>query len=114
MPDASHVAIEEWEQKIGDSVRQARLASEVAQADLADRADVSLKTIGNLEHGRGSSLSTLIRVAQALGRTDLLEGLTRPTPVIDPPPPVAAVVDKSRADNSAYPRSRRWRPPSSD
>ncbi len=113
MPNSPRNAIDEWEQRIGDSVRQARLASEVAQAEVADRADVSLKTIGNLEHGRGSSLSTLIRVAQALGRTDLLEGLTQPTPVTEQGPPPNKP-SAPAAGPVPHPRSRRWRAPSSD
>ncbi len=113
MPEAPQSTVTDWEQRIGDSVRQARLASEVAQADLADRADVSLKTIGNLEHGRGSSLSTLIRVAQALGRTDLLEGLTQSAPVIDhAPQPVP--LQAPATPPGRLPRSRRWRAPSGD
>ena len=113
MPVSPHLTVDEWEQKVGDSVRHTRLSVEMGQADLADRADVSLKTIGNLEHGRGSSLSTLIRVAQALDRTDWLEGLTQPTPVIEPtalPGKPTTPPDKP----NPRPRSRRWRAPSSD
>jgi transcriptional regulator with XRE-family HTH domain len=119
MPSSIESTVEDWEERVGESVRRARVAADMAQAELADRADVSLKTIGNLEHGRGSSMSTLIRIAVALDRTDWLESFTSLTPATDPPRATIdtvttkAVATNTVATNPAHPRSRRWCPPSS-
>ena len=48
---------------------------------LAERADLSVGAIKNLEGGKGSSLSTLIRVLRVLDRTDWLESLAPPITV---------------------------------
>lgn len=120
MPSSIEFTVEDWEERVGESVRRARIATEMGQAELADRADVSLKTIGNLEHGRGSSMSTLIRIALALDRTDWLESFTSLTPATPSPPSTTdtvatrAVATNTVATNTAHPRSRRWHPPSSD
>lgn len=71
----------EWEAEIGHQVRVLRTRSGVTQADLARRANVSVGTIRNLESGVGSTLSTLIEVVRALGRTEWLETLAPPVTV---------------------------------
>ena len=71
----------EWEAEIGQQVRVLRTRSGYTQADLAQRAGVSVGTIRNLESGVGSTLSTLIEVVRALGRTEWLETLAPPVTV---------------------------------
>jgi len=114
MPSPLEVTVGDWEERVGESVRRARIVADMGQAELAERADVSLKTIGNLEHGRGSSMSTLIRIALALDRTDWLDSFTSLPAVVDLPPPGPKTVQSSPPANRAQPRSRRWRPPSGD
>jgi len=120
MPSSIEFTVGDWEEQVGESVRRARVAADMGQAELAERADVSLKTIGNLEHGRGSSMSTLIRIALALDRTDWLESFTSLTRATDTPTRTTDTVTTKALDtstvatNTAQPRSRRWRPPSSD
>ncbi|CAN5291888.1 hypothetical protein BH11ACT4_BH11ACT4_18220 [soil metagenome] len=65
----------DWEQRIATQVRELRLSAGVDQRALAERANVSLGTIQNLEAARGSSLRTLIRVVRALDRADWLDEL---------------------------------------
>lgn len=75
MVDRNHLTVNEWETRLGQQVRNARVASGLDQAQLASVANVSLATLSNLERGKGSSLKTVIAVARALGRTDWLESL---------------------------------------
>ncbi len=65
--------VEEWEEQFGAAVRRLRHARRLTQAELAQRANVSLSALKNLERGRGSSLSSVVRVARALGRTEWLD-----------------------------------------
>jgi transcriptional regulator with XRE-family HTH domain len=71
----SHATVEEWEVRIGEQVRAARIAADLDQARLAALADVSIGALSNLERGKGSSLKTLVAVVRALGRADWLESL---------------------------------------
>lgn len=73
--------LSEWEAEIGHEVRVLRRRCGYTQADLAQRAGVSVGTIRNLESGEGSTLSTLIEVVRALGRTEWLEALAPPVTV---------------------------------
>ncbi len=72
---------DEWEHSLGEQFRAMRIRAGLEQAVLAERADVSIGAIKNLESGKGSSLKTLIKVARALGRTDWLESLAPPVSV---------------------------------
>jgi transcriptional regulator with XRE-family HTH domain len=56
---------EEWERRLGADARRLRLAQGVTQVELAQRANVSVSALKYLEWGRGSTLTTLIRVARA-------------------------------------------------
>jgi transcriptional regulator with XRE-family HTH domain len=65
---------EEWEARLGAQVRRARIAARLDQDTLAAAANVSTGALRRLEHGRGSSLSTLVKVARVLDRQDWLDG----------------------------------------
>ncbi|HEY4315996.1 MAG TPA: helix-turn-helix transcriptional regulator [Herbaspirillum sp.] len=67
--------VEEWEAYLGEQVRNLRIRANLDQIQLAGRADISLGALKNLEGGKGSSLKTLIKVIQTLGRPDWLEAL---------------------------------------
>ena len=60
-----------------------RLSRNKTQAQLAEEAGVSLRTIGRLEKGEGVSLDTFIRVLAALGIQSSLEALL-PDPTVRP------------------------------
>ncbi len=60
-----------------------RLARNTTQAQLAEQAGVSPRTIGRLEKGQGVSLDTFIRVVTALGIQGSLETLL-PDPSVRP------------------------------
>lgn len=79
----THNTTEEWEKVVGEQVRTARIANDLDQAALSALANVSIGALSNLERGRGSSLTTVVAVVRALGRTDWLESLA-PTVTISP------------------------------
>ena len=60
-----------------------RLSRNITQAQLAEEAGVSPRTIGRLEKGEGVSLGTFIRVMTALGIQHNLEALL-PDPAVRP------------------------------
>lgn len=70
---------------VGAQVRQLRIAADLSQAELADRANLGVATVRRLEAGQDVSLSTLIATLRVLGRTDWLDGLdpigSGPTPM---------------------------------
>jgi transcriptional regulator with XRE-family HTH domain len=69
-------AIDDLQARLGEQLRRLRLARDLDQLTLADKAGVSEKALRNLEAGRGSSLSTLLQVLRALDRLDWLEALS--------------------------------------
>lgn len=73
-----NLTVAEWEARVGEQVRASRIAAGLDREALAERGDLSVRAIQNLENGNGSSLKTLIRVLRALDRTDWLETLAPP------------------------------------
>lgn len=76
---------EEWQRAIGAWLREARLARGLDQNTVAVLADISARSLRNLESGEGSSLATLIKTVRALGREGWLEqldeGIGEPSPL---------------------------------
>lgn len=73
--------VEEWEARLGEQLRDVRVARALDQVGLAELANVSVRAVSNLERGRGSSLRTLVAVAKALERTDWLDALAPPVTI---------------------------------
>lgn len=73
--EMTHLGVEEWEAEIGRQIRSARIAQGLDQTQLAERSNVAIATISNLERGKGSSLRSLISVVRALDRTEWLRSL---------------------------------------
>jgi len=80
----SQATTADWERRLGADLRRLRVQNRLTQAELAERANISGSAIKNLEGGKGSSLTTVVRVVRALGRTDWLESLLPPEPGISP------------------------------
>lgn len=80
-----NLTTEEWQQALGEALRDARLARRLDQGTVAHRADISTRALRNLENGEGSSLATLVKTVRALGREDWLaaldEGAAEPSPL---------------------------------
>ena len=74
---------QEWEAEIGTQLRSIRIRQNIDQQQLAAMAGVALNVVKNLELGRGSTLSSLIKILRALNHTEWLKGLA-PTVSISP------------------------------
>lgn len=96
--DIGFATAEEIATELGRRLKGARLAQALQQADLAQRAGVSVGTVKTLEKTGQSTLVSLIRVAQALGLVDDLQ-------------PVFALKIHSIAEMEQAERSRRQRAP---
>lgn len=77
------LTVEEIEADIGEQLKTLRLTRNLSQSVLAERADVSIKALQNLESGKGSTLRTLISVVRALGRQDWFNSVA-PVATINP------------------------------
>ncbi|MBM4205305.1 MAG: helix-turn-helix transcriptional regulator [Gammaproteobacteria bacterium] len=94
-----------------------RLAHNLTQEALANRAGISLRTLGRLLRGEGTTLDSFIRVLAALGLQGNLETLL-PDPAIRPVDRVKKIFSRRRARPTAEdreaPASWQWKPDSGD
>ncbi|MFK7931720.1 MAG: helix-turn-helix transcriptional regulator [Myxococcota bacterium] len=67
-------------QDLGRRIRQARLAQDITQRDLAREAGVSKPSIERLEAGRSVQLTTLLRTLRALGLDHNVQALVPEAP----------------------------------
>ncbi|MDI4635858.1 helix-turn-helix transcriptional regulator [Pelomonas sp. V22] len=98
---ATEVTVDELQAQLGEQVRRARVAAELMQAELAERANVSLSAVSSLEKGRAVNTHTLIAVVKALGLEDWLHNLS---------PEVTVSPLHMAATGNAAPRQRVRRP----
>ena len=69
--------------ELGERLAQRRIALDLTQSLLAERAGVAKRTLERMESGASAQLSSLVRVMRAL---DLLESLDRLLPPAEPGP----------------------------
>lgn len=81
--DNSMKTPEELQKHLGERLRALRISQNFSQVELASKANISLKTLRNLEHGGGSSVETLVRTLKALDQADALD-LLAPIPTVSP------------------------------
>jgi transcriptional regulator with XRE-family HTH domain len=67
--------------EMGQRLVAARLERRLTQAQLAEAAGVSKRTVERLEDGASAQLTNLVRCLRALGRLEGLERLLPETPV---------------------------------
>ena len=79
-----YLTIKELAEERGNRVKDFRLRRRLDQAQVAELAGVSDRTVRILEQGLGSSVPTLLRVMKALGTLEGLEGLFPAAPSVDP------------------------------
>jgi transcriptional regulator with XRE-family HTH domain len=101
---------EEAEERLGERIRALRLSKNLDQAAVAERAGVSLRTVKNLENGRGSSVATLVRVVRALGRSEWFDAL-QPAVAISPLRMLAQERRDSAPQRASRPRRNPRNPP---
>ncbi|MBO4408865.1 MAG: helix-turn-helix domain-containing protein [Clostridiales bacterium] len=53
--------------ELAERIKQYRISMQMTQAELADKAMVSLRSIGRFEKGEDITLSNLIKILKALG-----------------------------------------------
>ncbi|TQL47165.1 helix-turn-helix protein [Homoserinimonas aerilata] len=63
---------EEWAVRLGGQIRDLRIDMQLDQSEVASRASVSRPALHSLEAGKGTSLTTLIKVLRALHSLDWL------------------------------------------
>ena len=69
----------EWEHEFGQQMRALRLRQNIDQQRLAEMAGVGVNAVKRLACGKGSTLTSLIKIQRALGREEWLQTL-RPPP----------------------------------
>ncbi|MEA3413796.1 MAG: helix-turn-helix domain-containing protein [Pseudomonadota bacterium] len=83
MKISGHLSDEAVLSEIGKRVARRRLDLSVTQAEVAEQAGVSKRTVERIEAGASAQMSSLIRVFRVL---DLLPGLDRMVPEAGPRP----------------------------
>lgn len=68
---------------LGQRLRDYRLLRNLKQETVANKAQVSVRALRNLETGAGSTVDTLVRVLKALGLRENLEHLV-PHHIVSP------------------------------
>lgn len=94
-----NLTTEELEAQLGEQLKALRLARNLDQKTLAERAGVSPRALRSLEAGQGSTLKTLISVLRALGRQSWLD-------TVGP----VATINPLALTRQAQPRQRASRP----
>lgn len=75
MLDFSFSTSDEITAALGLRLKAVRLSQSLTQAELAERAGVSVGTVKSIERTGQSSVTSLVRVVQALGLSDQLQSL---------------------------------------
>lgn len=95
--DATPRSTDRWEAELGERVRLARKRMRLTQAQLAERANISLSAERALESGAGSTLASFIKVLRALGIEQELDRVFLPRATVSP---MAALRARSQAKSS--------------
>ncbi|MEI7832312.1 MAG: helix-turn-helix transcriptional regulator [bacterium] len=89
----------EWEVELGQQLRDLRLRQNIDQQRLAEQAGVALNVVKRLESGKGTTVTSLIKILRALGRVEWLNTLA-PTVSISPLQLLHAKQPRRRASRS--------------
>lgn len=95
-----------YEERIAQQVRSLRIGLGLDQLSLAEKANVSIGAIQNLEGAKGSSLRTFIKVLRALDHSRWLETLA-PLDEEKPSPMQQLLAARKASRKPARPRVRR-------
>jgi transcriptional regulator with XRE-family HTH domain len=82
---ATALTTAQWAEDFGERIRALRMELNLEQSEVAERASVSRPALYSLESGKGSSLSTIIKVLRALDSVEWLATVhatrTEPSPM---------------------------------
>lgn len=97
---------EELQIALGERIRRLRLSRNLDQRTTAEKAGISLRALGNLEGGRGSTVETLLRTLKALDHLEGIEALAPeitvdPLALLDSPKPQRRVRRKRNTGKAA-------------
>ncbi len=92
---------DELEKVIGGHIRNLRIGQGLTQAEVAERANVSLGALKHLESGAGATVHTLVKALRALGHQNWLDTLEPGTGGFNPLDLLAA---REQAGRAARPR----------
>jgi transcriptional regulator with XRE-family HTH domain len=108
-PDYQVATIDLIVKDLGARLARVRLARNVSQEALADKAGITRRTLSRLETGQGATLDTLVRVLRGLGLESHLEALL-PDPGIQPIHRTSAKTpERKRARATAADKAEPWR-----
>jgi transcriptional regulator with XRE-family HTH domain len=89
--------------ELGKRLERRRIDADLTQAQLAEEAGVSKRTLERVEAGASTDFVMLIRLLRALGNTDGLESLLPDLP----PSPIALLKQRGRARKRVFhPRNK--------
>lgn len=91
----------EWEETLGEQIKTLRLRHNLSQRELAERGDIALNAVKNIEAGRGGTLTSLMRILRTLEKTDWITTLT-PEVSISPMQMIAAKAPRQRASKGHH------------
>ena len=66
---------DELERALGAHIRDLRMSQRLTQAELAERANVSVGALKHLETGSGATTTTLVKLLRALGQERWIDTL---------------------------------------
>ena len=95
-PSKQSSLVEIHQRQLGTQIRGARLAQNLPQDALAEKAGIAIGALKNLESGRGASLRTLTSVVCALGRQEWLSQLGTGSLATDSPLSITTTTGKER------------------
>ena len=73
-----------YENQIGETIRRLRIKKKLTLEEVADITSLSPISVRALELGRGSTLSTMIKVLNAIDETDFIQDWANNSKVISP------------------------------
>lgn len=97
---------EEWEEVLGQHIRNLRILRTMDQQTLAEQAGVALNVIKRIESGKTATTKSLIKILRVLNRVEWLETLA-PNVTVNP---LYMTPQKSPRQRVFKPRTRKPKP----
>ena len=95
----------ELETRVGESIKRLRIDRRLTQQELADQANVSIGAVKSLEHAKGTTLTTMVKVLHVLRGDSWIDSLA-PGTTFNP----LSLLDSNRPGERRPSRVRHARP----